>query len=1670
MYTRIKAHRPPQIRSAAPASELLQSRPLTDPQTDQQLDHPDSQPLDLEEHQARAARLGHHFSRIPVHAPDPNAPAHPESESSPQPDPDPTTKLPSAKPPDPETQDTAGEMEVQTQQQTSDDQPPPADGSIRKALAEAVPPLPQLDANRDQTQSQEERKDDQATSDQPAPQSAVSPAAQSPDLAAPAPDVPSPMSGLASSTSTGSAPGSDQTHSPEITAEQTQADAAAQTATQQLKATESQTVRLAATGISFASPKPSPPETGDTFIARQIANPAADQERLEQHRVSASAFASQFLSTAAGRVQSITQLGQTLGPRIDAATQTARATIQSGIGQRQAALKTEIAGLINQAQTQGDSAQAQVQSQFQSTTTAIDQTTTAARTQIEAERNTALTQIEAQATAQTRAIDTQYAQADQSYRAAGPTVGEEAMGLARQRQQGYLSQRIFRDDSLLDGNLTDRRMEAKAQAAIQVGEAYQGGFAQEANTQADQAQAGKAKDLEAVQAVAQQSQQAVDQHHQATLHSLETAQTQATTQAQQTQISLSQTIQQAVQSTLQRISQQEAAQGQLITGFGQRQIKALDRDAQTAKASLQGGIDQAAASLQGVLEQVQSALQGLEAPDLEALGLILGELEAQVQTAEASVQTQSEQGISATAQGIAQGGQQASGALQTLTQQGIQEASATGEGLSTTLSDLVQAAIQGFAQLQSSHSGMVAQTQGTASAGFDQIAQGTQTAYDQLSQALASGIEQSVAALQEGLRGELGRVEATIQEEAEKAAAQVQPRWKGILKIVLVIAVIVVVALVIGPAVIGAVGAAAGALGASAGAASAIGAIAGGAIVGAASGAVIQMGNNLIDGRDLMEGVGQAAVVGAIGGALGGAGGVLGNSLGAAGQLGSGMTQSMMKFGIDTAFDVAGGIAGDLAVGNPLTLEGILIGAGIGAAVSISTANLSNLGRLGRGAEGIQSRSYDLGSRVGQTAGTRVADGLGIPRPSSPVDVPRGGLPSSPSEAATPVPPRSTETPTGRTGDPTPVTDPAPSGARPTDPSPDLPSAPRSGPSSPEPIRPPQESSTEAPSGSRPEVEGPNRPTETSETATSHPHAAEVEPGVVAKTRTEEGHEIKVTRDGQIKRCSDCRILEAEYKAELEANPDYQQRLEQIKAIEDPDTKAEQARLLDLDLHEIRARTAGLTPEQAAVSKRTRGDTPDRKPRQQTDDLDQIYREAAAADVELKQLTEEIAAQTGGEAGFRPGGLKGRDRAQQKIDSDYEGDASQLVDVAGAKLVFDTVDDLYKALDLIRDRGLIIRFKDRFVKPQRSGYRDILMNVELSNGHVAELRLHLRSIDDAAKHEHLLYQERRTIEAEAETENRPLTPEEAARIETLLEQGSAVYDDAWKNSVETTDSASKPHGNESDSAPRETADRETQPDPVETPPNRSPVEQRLDHLRQSLTTPEAQQMFDATLSKLGPDRAVRAFEGMSQSKDGLEGQLLRQAQKQAGATRSPFGDAVEGAKDLLADTNQLKASLEHSQISGSEGWLRRLRPELSRLQKMTSGQAEASSSEVQSVRNNIEGIRHEMLDAQGRGADTRANVDITYGNNQKLDIDNISNQGQTWTEVKAKEPFTTGSSNWSEEIKPKAEKMLQAGAEHGVTDLRFSFPKGVDPSIKTELEAMGFTVEGPVKPVHDSQS
>ena len=188
-------------------------------------------------------------------------------------------------------------------------------------------------------------------------------------------------------------------------------------------------------------------------------------------------------------------------------------------------------------------------------------------------------------------------------------------------------------------------------------------------------------------------------------------------------------------------------------------------------------------------------------------------------------------------------------------------------------------------------------------------------------------------------------------------------------------------------------------------------------------------------------------------------------------------------------------------------------------------------------------------------------------------------------------------------------------------------------------------------------------------------------------------------------------------------------------------------------------------------------------PRQDTQDLDTLYREAAVADSKLKQITRNVADCTGGTAVFPPGGgLKGRERAEEKIEVELGGDASALLDIARSSIEYADVDQVYQALRYIIRQGYeVVRVKDRALKPLSSGFWDIHLNLRMSNGHIAELQLHYKEIRQYSIGEgHNRYERIRGMKARAFRENRPLTHEERETIDRLNCEQRQFYQAAFQ--------------------------------------------------------------------------------------------------------------------------------------------------------------------------------------------------------------------------------------------------------------------------------------------------
>jgi hypothetical protein len=857
-----------------------------------------------------------------------------------------------------------------------------------------------------------------------------------------------------------------------------------------------------------------------------------------------------FLARNAGQISRLISQAQSAAPAILAAAGQARRTATVAARGGQAALSESIAGAKANVLARGTSTTGRIGGREETGRGQAHSATETARSAVE----TTFTSTEAGVTpledAQRTRIEQAYTDGDQGYRDTGMAVGNDAMATARRYQRNWLSQRNGESD-VLDGPIHDDRLEARAEAAIKVGEAYQTELENAANEEADKGFEGKPTDLETVGTSGEECRGTLrtqwEQADSGLADSGLTAEDSVTSTGQPYRNNATR----SAAGVRRALDAQSGTQMGALTSYEAQQTESIDRDADIAVAALIDGAADAAERLTQPLTAFLQQAMATPAPEGRDLGMIQGELETVMAGVVSEVFTRFASGIDLSRGGVQRGGDAVAATIESLAAAGASQAASTEAEAVTSLEALLGQAVSALGQVVSGHVTNTAQSRQTAVLGLEQVLAGIETLFDTYGQNLTANFTQAAQGLDTGLRNELAKEEDVIEEEAQKAADQVQPRWKTVLKVLLVIAVVIVVALVVGPAVIGFVGAAAAGLGATAGAATVIGTIVGGAIVGAAAGATIQLGNNIIDGKEnLLEGVGTAAVVGAISGAFGGLGsavaGSVGGSLGAVGQV-------VLRGGIELAFDVGGGIIADLAVGNPITLEGVLMGAAIGLGVSVAGANLGRLGSVGRRAEGIQQGFMAAGEALGGGAARAVRGAAGLP-PIETGAPPRVDVEEPPATREPAEPPR------------TEVGEPAPA-ARPGEEAAEAP-APR--PEEPEPPAPRAEPEPEAPAPRPEEPEPVPRPA-AEEPPAPRPEEAEAmgadEHGGVARDTTPDGeHEVSVTPDGRLIRCSDqCAVMRLEFDAELQARPDLQQKLDDIEATGRSDPEGASSRGADLE-------------------------------------------------------------------------------------------------------------------------------------------------------------------------------------------------------------------------------------------------------------------------------------------------------------------------------------------------------------------------------------------------------------------------------------------------------------------------------------------------------------------------
>ncbi|CCO44510.1 putative Nucleotidyltransferase [Vibrio nigripulchritudo SOn1] len=186
------------------------------------------------------------------------------------------------------------------------------------------------------------------------------------------------------------------------------------------------------------------------------------------------------------------------------------------------------------------------------------------------------------------------------------------------------------------------------------------------------------------------------------------------------------------------------------------------------------------------------------------------------------------------------------------------------------------------------------------------------------------------------------------------------------------------------------------------------------------------------------------------------------------------------------------------------------------------------------------------------------------------------------------------------------------------------------------------------------------------------------------------------------------------------------------------------------------------------------------QPVQPYSDFDVLYSKAHQAQFELESLCKTTAMLSGTSPYFA--GVKSKERAQEKIEKELNGEVSRITDLARATLVADDISSLVASYEMLHQNAKILKVKNRFKSPTPSGYRDLNVLLELPGTKiVAEVQLHLSDIAEVKSGaEHKIYQNIQMIERTATIESRELSIREQEKIKALRSQAKTLYQRAWQ--------------------------------------------------------------------------------------------------------------------------------------------------------------------------------------------------------------------------------------------------------------------------------------------------
>jgi hypothetical protein len=187
--------------------------------------------------------------------------------------------------------------------------------------------------------------------------------------------------------------------------------------------------------------------------------------------------------------------------------------------------------------------------------------------------------------------------------------------------------------------------------------------------------------------------------------------------------------------------------------------------------------------------------------------------------------------------------------------------------------------------------------------------------------------------------------------------------------------------------------------------------------------------------------------------------------------------------------------------------------------------------------------------------------------------------------------------------------------------------------------------------------------------------------------------------------------------------------------------------------------------------------------------LRNLYQDAAFRKQEFDNINRDIANLVNAE--YQTVGLKGSNRAVEKIKDDYDGDATQIKDILRSTLVIQNIQQAGVAFQEIGKRYRVVDFRnwlDPKARVPDGGYRDIKINVDV-DGHIAEIQINSPEMVAVKEKFHYLYEERENLNRNSKGLSKAERNALEKRMSDIDAEMKPYYDEAFAALLNRSNSA-----------------------------------------------------------------------------------------------------------------------------------------------------------------------------------------------------------------------------------------------------------------------------------------